>query len=202
MTLKIMLVDDHAMFRDGLRFMFENIVNAEVIAEAADGRIAVNHAIKIKPDIVIMDIAMKDLNGIEATRQIVAQNPDIKVIAISMHSDSRFVRRALQAGAVGYLLKDSQFGELEKAVSAVMDNDIYLCPEVTTTVVKEYLNKKTNDEQPLSSFVLTPREREVIQLFAEGHSVQKIASILYISRKTVDTHRRKIKDKLNKHNTD
>jgi two-component system response regulator NreC len=200
MTLKIMLVDDHAMVRNGLRFMFENIVNAEVIAEAADGRMAVNHAIKIKPDIVIMDIAMKDLNGIEATRQIVAQNPDIKVIALSMHSDSRFVRGALQAGAVGYLLKDSQFGELEKAVSAVMDNDIYLCPEITTTVVKEYLNKTTNDEQPLSTQVLTPREREVLQLLAEGHSVQKIASILHISRKTVESHRRKIKDKLNIHN--
>jgi DNA-binding NarL/FixJ family response regulator len=92
MTLKIMLVDDHAMFRDGLRYMFENIVNAEVIAEATDGRMAVNHANKIKPDIVIMDIAMKDLNGIEATRQIVTQNPDTKVIALSMHSDSRFVR--------------------------------------------------------------------------------------------------------------
>ena len=162
-----MLVDDHAMFRDGLRYMFENIVDAEVIAEATDGRMAVNHVNKIQPDIVIMDIAMKDLNGIEATRQIVAQNPDIKVIALSMHSDSRFVRGALQAGAAGYLLKDSQFGELEKAVSAVMDNDIYLCPEVTTTVVKEYLNKTTSDEQPLSTRVLTPREREILQLIAK-----------------------------------
>jgi len=118
-----------------------------------------------------------------------------------MHSDSRFVRGALQAGAVGYLLKDSQFGELEKAVSAVMDNDIYLCPEVTTTVVKEYLNKTTSDEQPLSTRVLTPREREVLQLIAEGHSVREIGSILYISRKTVETHRRKIKGKLNINNS-
>ena len=195
-----MLADDHAMVRDGLRLMFENIVNTEVVAEAADGRTAVDHAIKIKPDIVIMDISMKDLNGIEATRQIVAKNPDIKVIALSMHSDSRFVRGALQAGAAGYVLKDSQFGELEKAVSAVMDNDIYLCPEITTTVVKEYLNKTTSDEQPLSTQVLTPRELEVLQLFAEGHPVREIASILHISRKTVESHRRKIKGKLNIHN--
>jgi DNA-binding NarL/FixJ family response regulator len=148
-----------------------------------------------------MDIAMKDLNGIEATRQIVTQNPDTKVIALSMHSDSRFVRGALQAGAAGYILKDSQFGELEKAVGTVMDNDIYLCPEVTTTVVKEYLNKTTNDEQPLSTRVLTPRERQVLQLLAEGHSVREIGSILYISHKTVETHRRRIKGKLNIHNS-
>ncbi len=144
---------------------------------------------------VIIDISMPDLNGIEATRQIVAESPGVKVIALSMHSDRKFVREMLSAGASGYMLKDSAFEELDKAISTVNDNQTYLSPGIADTVVKDYLGKIVTDNSA-ASIALTNREREVLQLFAEGKTTKQIASLLCVSIKTIETHRKQIMDKL------
>lgn len=196
--IKIILVDDHTIIRQGLCSMLENRPDMKVIGQAGDGRNAVNLAIEMKPDLVIMDISMKDLNGIESTQQIIAADDGIKVLALSEHSDSRFVRGILQAGAFGYLLKDSVFDELVKAIQVVMDNGIYLDPEIAKTVVKGYLTNTTKEDAGYCP-VLRPREREILQLFADGYTSREIGSILCISRKTVEAHRKNIMDKLDIH---
>lgn len=196
--IKIILVDDHTIIRQGLCSMLENRPDMKVIGQAGDGRSAVKLAIEMKPDLVIMDISMKDLNGIESTQQIIAADYGIKVLALSEHSDSRFVRGILQAGAFGYLLKDSVFDELVKAIQVVMDNGIYLDPEIAKTVVKGYLTNTTKEDAGYCS-VLRPREREILQLFADGYTSREIGSILCISRKTVEAHRKNIMDKLDIH---
>ena len=186
------------MLRESLRLMFDNIPDITVIAEAGDGHTAVRHALKMKPDIVLMDISMKGLNGIEATRQILAENSTIKIIALSMHSDARFVRGVLEAGASGYLLKNSVLSELMRAIHVVMDNGVYLSSEIAKTVVKGYLKNMGSDEN-VSYSLLTHREREIVQLLADGYSVREGASILNLSRKTVEAHRKNIMDKLDIH---
>lgn len=204
MKIKIVLADDHKIVRDGLRIMLEEQPDMEVIAEAEDGRTSVRMARDLKPHVVIMDISMPDLNGIEATRQIVADESGIKVLALSMHSDSRHVWKMLDAGAKGYMLKECAFEELAHAVRIIMKNHVYLSPRITTVVVEECMHNlpqpgHEETSAPASSEMLTGREREVLQLLAEGKSSKEIASHLEVSIKTVETFRQHIMSKLNLH---
>ena len=193
--IKILLADDHQIVRDGLRSMLEK-QGFQVVAEADNGKTAVDLALEFTPDVIIMDVIMPELNGIEATRMILKASPRCKVIALSMHSDKRYVTRALKAGALGYLLKDSAFDELVKAIRTVLRNRIYLSSEINQAVVKEYLDKIEKLEQPAYS-ILTDRERQIVQLIAEGKTTKEIAAILTISVKTVETHRQRAMTKLN-----
>ena len=195
MSLRILLADDHKIMREGLRTLLEKQPDMEVIAEAENGRMTVQLSRKFRPDVVLMDIIMPGLNGIEATRQIVAELPDIKVIALSMHSDSKFVSEMLSAGASGYLLKDSAFEELGKALRTVVNNQTYLSPKIADLVGKDYPPENSTRGSPALP-VLTNREREVLTLLAEGKTTKQIASCLYVSVKTIETHRKKIIDKL------
>ena len=195
MSLRILLADDHRIMREGLRSLLEKQPDTEVIAEAENGRTTVQMSRRFKPDVVLMDIIMPDLNGIDATRQILAELPDIKVIALSMHSDKKFVVEMLGAGASGYLLKDTAFEELGKALHTVVNNRTYLSPKIAGLMAEDY-SPIIATKDSLVSPVLTNREREVIQLIAEGKTTKQIASLLNVSVKTVETHRKKIMDKL------
>ena len=195
MSVKIILADDHRIMREGLRALLERDAAIEVIAEADNGRTTVELSRELNPDVVVIDIGMPDLNGIDATRQIVSESPAVKVIALSMHSDRKFVREMLSAGASGYLLKDSAFEELGTALTTVINNQTYLSPKIADTVVKDYLGKVEPKESKVSP-ALTKREREVLQLIAEGKTTKDIASQLYVSIKTIETHRKQIMDKV------
>ncbi len=197
MAIRILLADDHKIVRQGLRTLLEKEPDMEVVAEAEEGRMAVRLARKLAPQVVIMDVGMPDLNGIEATRQVLADTPGLKVIALSMHSDRRFVVNMLKAGASGYLLKDSAFEELAAAIRVVMLNKTYLSPGVSDIVIKDYVQGPREDSSVFS--VLTPREREVLQLMAEGKSTKQIADRLHVSIKTIETHRQQIMTKLGIH---
>jgi len=194
-SLKIILADDHSIMREGLRALLEKQPDIEVLAEAENGRTAVELSRDLKPDVVIIDIAMPDLNGIEATRRITTESPGVKVIALSMHSDRKFVREMLSAGASGYMLKDSAFEELDKALRTVINNQTYLSLGIADTVVKDYLGNLVTNESA-TSIALTNKEREVLQLFAEGKTTKQIASLLFVSIKTIETHRKQIMYKL------
>ncbi len=196
MNIKIILADDHKIVRDGLRSLLEKHSGMEVIAEAADGRSALKLVRELKPDVIVMDITMPDLNGIEATRQITSGYPNVKVIALSVHSDKRFVLGMLQAGATGYLLKDCAFEELADAIRAVVEDHTYLSPEISDIVIKDYVCQSFAPNRAATSS-LTTREREVLQLMAEGSATKTIASTLNVSVKTVETHRLHIMNKLN-----
>lgn len=195
MKTRILLADDHEVFREGLRSMIEKHDDLEVVGDAETGRVAVRMATQLKPDIIIMDIAMPDLNGIEATSQIRANVPETRVIALSMHSDKRFVTGMLRAGAVGYLLKASAFDEVIQATRTVMNNKHYVSGDIADTVVSDYVRQLT-EAAPEQHAALSPREREVLQLLAEGHSTRKIAEALHISANTIETHRAHIMAKL------
>jgi DNA-binding NarL/FixJ family response regulator len=195
MSLRILLADDHRIMREGLRSLLEKQPDTEVIAEAENGRTTLQMSRRFKPDVILMDIIMPDLNGIEATRQILAELPDIKVIALSMHSDKKFVVEMLNAGASGYLLKDTAFEELGKALHTVVNNRTYLSPKIAGLMAEDYSPSIATKDSSVS-LVLTSREREVIQLIAEGKTTKQIASLLNVSVKTVETHRKKIMDKL------
>jgi DNA-binding NarL/FixJ family response regulator len=195
MSTKILLADDHNLIREGLRTLISDEANMSVIAEAEEGRTAVQLADKLSPDVVIMDITMPGLNGIEATRQILSKNPAPKVIALSMHTDRRMILEMLNAGASGYLLKDCAFGEVIRAIETVMSNCTYLSPRIADIIVKDYIHRIPPDD--LSSLtLLSPREREVLQLLAEGRKTRDIASLLHVSAKTVDNYRTQIMEKL------
>jgi two-component system response regulator NreC len=198
MNIKVLLADDHKIIRDGLRSLIERHPEMRVVGEAQDGRTTVKLAREIEPDVVIMDISMPDLNGIDATQQIVADVPGVKVIALSMHSDKRFVVGMFKAGASGYLLKDCAFDELEQAVKTVLTDRTYLSPKIATVVIKDYVpHVSTEDTSALS--VLSSREREVLQLLAEGKTIKEIASALFLSVKTIETYRQRIMDRLGVH---
>jgi DNA-binding NarL/FixJ family response regulator len=196
LSIRIILADDHQIMRDGLRSLLEKQPGMEVVGEAVNGREAVQLAQRSKPDVVIMDINMPVLGGVEATSQITAALPEVKVIALSVHSEIRVVVTILQAGASGFLPKDCPFEELAHAINTVVGNHTYLSPGIADTVIANCLEHISPTES--SAFlVLTPREREVLQLIAEGWATKKIASHLHVSIKTVDTHKRRIMAKLN-----
>ena len=195
MSVKIILADDHRIMREGLRALLEKQSGMEVIAEAEDGRTTVDLAHELKPDVVVIDISMPDLNGIDATRQIISASPHIKVIALSMHSDRKFVREMLSAGASGYLLKDSAFEELSNALHAVYNNQLYLSAKIDYQGRIDYAGT-VKAETPAKAHPLSHREREVLQLLAEGKTTQQIASSLCVSGKTIASHRTQIMNKL------
>jgi len=195
MSIRILLADDHKIIQEGLRALVAEEADMEVVAEAEDGRTAVQLARKLSPDVIVMDITMPGLNGIEATRQILRDQPRAKVIALSMHSDKQFAARMLEAGARGYVLKDVAFEELATAVRTVAAGRIYLCSQITGLVVEDYVQRLPETELKVSS-PLSPREREVLQLLAEGKATKEAARILHRSVKTVETHRRNIMEKL------
>ncbi len=195
MGIRILIADDHQILRQGLRTLLEKEPDMEVVAETEDGRKTVIMVNELTPHVVIMDVNMPDLNGIEATRQILTEYPEMKIIALSMHADRRFVINMLKAGAHGYLLKDCAFEELAQAIRLVMANKTYLSPGVAEIVVKDYVNRLPGPAQTAFS-VLTAREREVLQLLAEGKSTANIGELLHISIKTVETHRQQIMNKL------
>lgn len=191
---RVLLVDDHAVLREGLRSILESRESAEVVGEAGNGRDAVEMARTLRPDVVVMDVGMRDLNGIEATRQIVAEDPGVGVIALSTHADRRYVLAMLEAGAAAYVLKTSAFDDLKRALAAVTAGKRYLSPDITGIVIEAGL-APDGSELPTGS-VLGAREREVLQLLAEGRTSKEIAGSLHISTHTVETHRRNIMHKL------
>jgi DNA-binding NarL/FixJ family response regulator len=197
MSLPVLLADDHEIVRVGLRVLIERLGGMAVVAEADSGRAAVQLAKKLKPAVVLMDISMPDLNGIDATRQMVAAAPGVKVIALSMHADTRYVAGMLQAGARGYLLKESVADEIGRAVQAVLAGEVYLARKIAGVVVQDYVQRLASEEG--ASSPLTGREREVLQLVAEGRSTKGIAAHLHVSIKTIETHRSQIMDKLDLH---
>jgi DNA-binding NarL/FixJ family response regulator len=199
MGIRILLADDHKIVRMGLRTLLANQVEMEVIAEAQDGRATLQMVRELQPDIVVMDIGMPELNGIEATRLITTEFPSVKVVALSMHSDRRFVARMLEAGASGYLLKDCAFEELAHAIRSICADQTYLSPEITGVVIGDYLRQLSSRTQPSLYSVLTPREREVLQPLTEGKTTKQIAALLHVSAKTIETHRSQIMEKLDIH---
>ncbi|MHC5035262.1 MAG: response regulator transcription factor, partial [Planctomycetota bacterium] len=191
MAIRILLADDHQILREGLRALLCNEKDMEVVGEADNGRSAVELAAELAPDVVVMDVAMPDLNGVEATRQITQFAPGTKVIALSMHSDKRFVQEMLLAGALGYVRKGSSISELARAIHNVVKDRVYLCPTAADVVAKDYVSQLPAHGAP-SYAALTPREREVLQLLAEGMIPKQISAELDISVKTVSTHRRHV----------
>ncbi len=197
-SMRVILADDHEMMRAGLRSLLQGEADVEIVAEAADGRTAVELAARLSPDVVVMDVQMPDLNGIEATRQIRAGGDGPRVIALSAHSDRRFAAEMLRAGASGYVLKDAAFDDLTAALRAVVARKAYLSPGVAGAVLDEYV--RGEGPSPSAAFAkLSPREREVLQLMAEGRATKEVASDLHVSPKTVETHRRNIMEKLDLH---
>jgi DNA-binding NarL/FixJ family response regulator len=198
MSIRIVLADDHRLMRDGLRAILASEDDFEIVGEAENGREAVELAGTLVPDVVIMDIGMPDLNGVEATRQIKACNPAIKVVALSMYADRGYVLGTLEAGASGYLLKTNAYDEVHRAVRAVARGKEYLSPDVTQIVVDAQV-RASGERSPSATTELGPREREIVQLLAEGRSSPEIARRLHISTRTVETHRRNIMKKLDLH---
>ncbi len=190
---RVLLADDHKILRQGLRTLLEQEKDIQIVGEADNGRSSVKLTGELAPDVVIMDVAMPDLNGIDATRRITEAEPRTRVLALSMHNDGRYVKGMLQAGARGYILKDCAAEELTHAIRTVMAGQIYVSPGVTGTIVNDYVRQLTAADEPAT---LTRREREVLQLLAEGGSTANIAAGLHLSVKTIETHRKRIMDKL------
>jgi two-component system, NarL family, response regulator NreC len=199
-TIRILLADDHTVVRKGLRLLLEGQPGFDVVADAADGRSAVALAEQHLPDVVVMDIAMPGLNGIEAARQITAKLPQIAVVFLSMHSDEGYVLKALKSGARGYLLKDSAEQDLINAVVAVSEGKAFFSPAISKMLVEDYIRQMQDRHVEDSYELLTTREREVLQLLAEGRGNKDVAAVLNLSLYTVETHRSNILQKLHLHN--
>jgi len=199
MGIRIVLADDHGMMREGLKSLIAKQMGMEVVGEAEDGYGIVRLVHDLKPDVVVMDIGMPNLNGIEATRQIVNENESIKVLALSQYSDPRMVSEMFRAGAKGFVLKDSAFDELSRAVNAVYTDRTYVSPDVAGDLINRHIRHAASGEKTSAFSQLTDREREVLQLIAEGKTTKDIATKLYRSVKTIETHRRNIMHKLDLH---
>ena len=197
--IRILLADDHNVMRRGLRLLLESQPEFSIVAEASDGRQAVEQAQATTPDVVVLDIAMPNLSGIEAAHRIVSLLPNTAIVILSMHSDEGYVLRALKAGAKGYLLKDSVEGDLIEAIKAVRGGKTFFSPEISKMLVEDYVREIRSRGSEDSYELLTPREREILQLLAEGKSNKEIAASLNLSLYTVETHRRNVQDKLNLH---
>lgn len=193
-TIRVLLADDHTLVRAGIRSLLEKMPEVEVVGEAGNGREAIELIKQLRPNVALMDIAMPELNGLEAVAQVAKFNPSVKVIILSMHANEEYVMQALRAGASGYLLKGSATSELKLALDAVAAGDTYLSPRISKQVIENYLGRVTNTAGPREQ--LTPRQREIVQLIAEGKSTKEIAGLLKLSVKTVDAHRGQIMTKL------
>ncbi len=191
MEVRILLVDDHTIVRDGLKALIASETDMEVIGEAADGPTAVQMALDHGPDVVIMDLSLPELNGVDATRRITRERPDIRVVALSMHDDAATVDKALRAGARGYVLKGSSIEDVVQAIRIVSKGDVYLTPGISDYVLQGYLSGDKGDIDPL-----TEREREIVQLIGEGFTSKEIGEKLGVKTKTVQNHRVRILDKL------
>ena len=194
--IQVLLADDHAILRKGIRMLIDSQADMEVVGEAKTGREAIEEAQRLKPDIVIMDISMPELNGIEGTRQICDSLPHTRVVALSMHKDSAYVREILRAGARGYLVKDSEDDDLLRAIRSVHRGEAFLSPSISDAILVDYRRFVSN---PID--LLTSREREVLTMIAEGKSNKDIANALNLSVYTVESHRGSLMEKLNLHNT-
>jgi DNA-binding NarL/FixJ family response regulator len=197
MSIRILLADDHEILLDGLRALLEKETDFKVIGVARDGREAVEKAHSLMPDVVVMDISMPGLNGIDATRQITAKRPEAKVLCLSAHAEPRFVEAMLEANASGYLLKEYSHDSLVQAIRHMIANEVYICPRVGYAVVRAL--KAERPSAAAATEPLTDREREILQLIAEGHSTKEIAGRLFLSIKTVGTHREHLMEKLGIH---
>ena len=197
--VRILIADDHGIVRKGLRLQLEQNTQFHVVGEATDGREAVRMAEELKPDVVIMDIAMPNLNGIQATAQIVKRNPQVGVIILSMHSDESYLTRTLTAGAKGYLLKDNADVDLYRAVQVVAQGKPFFSPAIANTLLEDYMRQLQQRGLQDTYDLLTGREKEILQLLAEGKSNKEVASSLNLSPNTVETHRTRIMQKLDLH---
>ena len=195
--IRILLADDHQLMRSGIRLMLERESDLTIVGEASDGREAVSLAKTLKPDAVVMDIGMPNLNGIEAAHQMRQENPEMAIVIVSMHSDESYVLRALKAGARGYLLKDSAEVDLIKAVHVVHGGKSFFSPAVSKVLLDDYVRKLKRSGTDDAYDLLTPREREILQLIAEGKSNKDIANLLNLSVYTVESHRSNLMEKLN-----
>jgi two-component system response regulator NreC len=194
-VISVIIADDHELVRSGIRSLIEKRSDMKVVAEAENGLTTLKLVQKLSPNVVIMDVKMSNLNGIEATRQVLDNSPGVKILALSMHSDKEFIREMLKAGASGYMLKDSAFSELVNAIHVVVSNKVYLDPNIVKIVTEDYVCSLPNNDSSIRS-VLTSGELEAIQLLAEGKSMKQIARILNVSIKTIEARRRKTMDKL------
>jgi two-component system response regulator NreC len=197
--IRVLLAEDHTIVRKGLRSLLESAAGIEVIGEAKDGREAVEKVGQLRPDLVLMDITMPGLNGLEATRQIKKRFPEVKVLILTVHATEEYIFQILRAGASGYVVKQAAPAELLSAIQSVCQGQYFLSPSISRTVIEEYIRQAEAMAEPDSYDQLTDREREVLQLIAEGHSNQEIADLLHISVKTVETHRAHLMDKLDLH---
>jgi DNA-binding NarL/FixJ family response regulator len=196
-NIRILLADDHTLVRAGIRGLLEGLPGVEVVGEAGDGAEALRQAQELRPDVVLLDVGMPGLNGLEAAARIMAIDTPIRVVILSMHTSEEYVLRALRAGCAGYLVKGSAVTELEIAVRAVARGETYLSPVVSRRVVEDYVNRSGGAADPLDA--LTPRQREILQLVAEGNTSKDIAQRLGLSFKTVETHRSQIMERLGVH---
>ena len=198
-NIRVVLADDHAVVRAGIRAMLESLGGIEVVGQATNGREALALVEQHHPDVLLCDISMPEMNGLEATTRVVKESPNVRVIVLSMHTSEEYVWQALKAGATGYLLKDAEASELDFAIKAVLNGTTYLTPSVSKQVVETYMQRMGNTATV--SDVLTPRQREILQLIAEGNALKEIARMLNLSVKTVETHRTLLMDRLDIHDT-
>ncbi|MBI2837060.1 MAG: response regulator transcription factor [Acidobacteria bacterium] len=196
-AIRVLIADDHGLVRAGIRALLQDMESVEVVAEAGDGRQAIDLLQKHRPDVVLMDIGMAGMNGLDATIRIAKEYPGTRVIMLSMHANEEYVLQSIRAGASGYLLKDSRKQELEFAIRSVAQGKMYLSPEISRHVIERYAARTDDAETPFEQ--LTPRQREILQLVAEGRTNKEIACLLKVSIKTVDTHRTQLMERLNIH---
>jgi DNA-binding NarL/FixJ family response regulator len=195
MAVKVLIVDDHEIMREGMSALLHKYSEYEVVGQAADGRQALEMVSRLEPDIVIMDVGMPNLNGVDATKQLRSQHPNLKIMALSTHSDGSVVAKMIKAGASGYMLKESAFEELIEGLNTLLDGKTFLCNKISKVVFSEYVGMVTNPKAK-NGDGLTNREREVLQLVAEGNTTREIAEVLKLSTKTIDSHREHIMEKL------